>query len=100
MSKETNISWCDSTLNFWWGCTKVSPGCANCYANTFAARFGKDIWGKGKPREDHRKNATKEALKWNRDAAKNGTRPRVFCGSMMDWLDDELWNTKEFPTSA
>ncbi len=24
------------------GCTKTSPGCANCYAETFAIRFGRD----------------------------------------------------------
>ena len=36
MSEKTAISWCDSTVNFWRGCTKVSPGCANCYAETLA----------------------------------------------------------------
>lgn len=37
MSVKTKIQWADSTLNFWSGCTKVSAGCANCYAE--AASF-------------------------------------------------------------
>ncbi len=32
MGETTNIEWCDSTANLWIGCTKVSPGCDNCYA--------------------------------------------------------------------
>ena len=48
MSEKTKISWCDSTINFWEGCTKVSPGCANCYAEARDKRFtGGKLWGKG-----------------------------------------------------
>lgn len=32
MAEQTNIEWADSTANLWIGCTKVSPGCDNCYA--------------------------------------------------------------------
>lgn len=32
MGETTNIEWCDSTANLWIGCTKVSRGCDNCYA--------------------------------------------------------------------
>lgn len=53
MAEKTNIEWCDATINFWWGCTKVSPGCANCYAETLSHRFGDDIWGKGNARPMH-----------------------------------------------
>lgn len=35
----TNISWTDETWNPWQGCTRVSPGCANCYM--FAEREGR-----------------------------------------------------------
>lgn len=31
MSEITKIAWCDSTVNFWRGCRRVSPGCVNCY---------------------------------------------------------------------
>jgi protein gp37 len=40
MSEKTKIQWCDSTLNFWSGCTKVSEGCRNCYAERWGKRFG------------------------------------------------------------
>ncbi len=25
MAETSAIEWCDATVNFWWGCTKVSP---------------------------------------------------------------------------
>lgn len=31
MSDQTGIEWTDKTWNPWYGCTKVSPGCAHCY---------------------------------------------------------------------
>lgn len=39
MSDTTTIEWTDSTWNPVTGCTKVSPGCDNCYAETFAERW-------------------------------------------------------------
>jgi protein gp37 len=36
---ETKIAWTDKTWNPVTGCTKVSPGCANCYAERFAERW-------------------------------------------------------------
>jgi protein gp37 len=39
MSKGSTTEWTDSTWNPVTGCTKVSPGCENCYAQTFAERF-------------------------------------------------------------
>jgi len=32
MGAVTDIAWTDRTYNPVWGCTRVSPGCANCYA--------------------------------------------------------------------
>lgn len=32
MSADTKIEWADHTFNPWIGCTKVGPGCDNCYA--------------------------------------------------------------------
>lgn len=39
MSVSSTIEWTDATYNPTRGCTKVSPGCAHCYAATFANRF-------------------------------------------------------------
>ncbi|MGH9325372.1 MAG: DUF5131 family protein [Terriglobia bacterium] len=39
MSLKSSIEWTDATWNPVRGCTKVSPGCKNCYAETFAERF-------------------------------------------------------------
>ena len=39
MSDRSAIEWTDATWNPVRGCTKVSPGCAHCYAETLAERF-------------------------------------------------------------
>jgi len=39
LSAESPIEWTDATWNPVTGCTKISPGCDNCYAYTFAERF-------------------------------------------------------------
>lgn len=39
MSANSKIEWTDATWNPVRGCTKVSPGCKHCYAETFAERF-------------------------------------------------------------
>jgi protein gp37 len=39
MSGKTTIEWANKSWNAVRGCTKVSPGCKNCYAETFAERF-------------------------------------------------------------
>lgn len=66
--KNSPIEWTDHTLNFWWGCSKVSPACTHCYAETVAKLFGKRLfgqvpeWGAGKPRFERLAAARKEAL--------------------------------------
>lgn len=39
MSQNTTISWTDATWNPTVGCSRVSPGCENCYAERLANRF-------------------------------------------------------------
>src|SRR6266851_6034042 len=39
MSDHSAIEWTDASWNPVRGCTKVSPGCTHCYAETFAERF-------------------------------------------------------------
>jgi protein gp37 len=40
VSDKSAIEWTDATWNPVTGCSKVSPGCANCYAETLSLRFG------------------------------------------------------------
>ena len=39
MSATSSIEWTDATWNPVRGCSKISPGCKHCYAETFAERF-------------------------------------------------------------
>lgn len=43
MMLDSAISWCDHTINFWVGCTPVSEGCKNCYAETANKRYVNDF---------------------------------------------------------
>jgi protein gp37 len=124
MGHNSNIEWCDHTFNPWIGCTKVSPGCANCYAETLDRnRFSKTLggaskaapvshWGKGAPRYQTSVANWKQPLAWDKAARGEGRptlecpsceapwsececgfaqrKPRVFCASLADWLDDEV----------
>lgn len=103
---KTNIEWADFSWNPWIGCTKVSPGCENCYAESEDKRRGwtPDGWGKGKERKRTSEAYWKQPLRWNREAEQSAParlanylrpdggkrRPRVFCASLADWLDDEV----------
>jgi protein gp37 len=92
MAKNTNIEWTDNSFNPWIGCSKVSEGCENCYAEAGDnfRHWTPMGWGPGKPR--HRTSAEnwKEPLKWDRAAAANGIRTRVFCASLADVFDQEV----------
>lgn len=90
MGKDTGISWADDTFNPWVGCTRVSPGCQNCYAEELDKRFGGDHWGAGKDRKRTTRANWNKVLRWDDDARKAGTRRRVFCSSMADWLDSAV----------
>jgi protein gp37 len=38
MSQNSKIEWTTHTFNPWWGCTKISPACKNCYADDRKAK--------------------------------------------------------------
>lgn len=98
MAENTTIEWCDHTFSTWIGCTKISPACDNCYAANFGNRFGIE-WGAGKTRKRTSKSTWKQPLRWNREAEKVGTRPRVFCASLADVFDNEVpseWRAELF----
>lgn len=75
-------------FNPWWGCTKVSPGCAHCYAETLSNRWAPGIWGPGKSRRTFPEKHWNEPLHWNEAAKEAAERRRCFCGSMCDWAED------------
>lgn len=89
MAEQTNISWTDHTFNPWWGCTRIAPGCDNCYAAVMDKRWGGDYWNKRKPPRRIGVANWRKMLKWNREAETAGVRRRVFCGTMMDWCDKD-----------
>ena len=79
MSATSSIEWTDATWNPVRGCTKISPGCKHCYAETFAERF------RGVPGHPYENGfdlrlvpeKLAEPLKW-------GARKTVFVNSMSD----------------
>lgn len=85
MSSTSDIEWTDATWNPVRGCTKISPGCARCYAETFAERW-RGI--PGHPYEfgfDLRLVPQKleEPLRWK--------RPRkIFVNSMSDLFHEDV----------
>lgn len=103
--KDSKIEWCDHTFNPWSGCTKVSPGCAHCYAESLSKRTGSlGKWGHGAERKRTGVANWLQPVLWNKKAARcvhlitkancpyccSLPRPRVFCASLADWLDDEV----------
>ena len=81
--KNSKIGWTDQTWNPVTGCTKVSPGCAHCYAERIALRFG------GKP---YLPGKAEIVLHPERlDKPKGWRRPRmVFVNSMSDLFHEEV----------
>jgi protein gp37 len=84
MGQNSSIEWTDHTFNPWWGCTKVSPACQNCYAELWAKRMGHRVWGNDTPRRFFTNHHWNEPLIWNQDARNTKRRRRVFCASMAD----------------
>ena len=97
MADKSNIEWTDSTFNPWEGCTKVGPGCDNCYAENRNARFagGAAInWGPGAPRRRTSASNWQKPVTWNAQAddfyRAHGRKRRVFCASLADVFDNAV----------
>ena len=84
MPDKSAIEWTDATWNPVTGCTKISPGCAYCYAEGITLRFKR-----GGP---YLPGKTTIKLHYDRlDApAKWRTPRRVFVNSMSDLFHDEV----------
>lgn len=112
MGEFTKIQWCDYTFNPWRGCTKISAGCANCYAEAQAKRNPAvlGVWGSNGTRAVAAESYWRQPERWNRQAESDHAaileshetidqlmpghrktpyvRPRVFCASMADVFED------------
>lgn len=104
MGETTAISWADATVNFWMGCTAVSPACDGCYARHLVQnRFGKAVWGGPGAGAGTRARTGPDSwrlpFKLQRRAEKDGTRPFVFVNSLADTFDNAVpaeWRAEAF----
>jgi protein gp37 len=89
MGSDSKIEWTTHTFNPWRGCTKVSEGCRNCYADALSKRNPSTlgIWGPSGKRVVAAEGYWREPLRWNTAANAAGRRDRVFCASLADWLE-------------
>jgi protein gp37 len=87
--KNSNISWTDHTFNPWIGCSKVSAGCAHCYAETLMdTRYHRVEWGSGGTRVRTSPENWRQPVKWNSEAEARGVRYQVFCASLADVFEE------------
>jgi len=85
MSQGSTIEWTDATWNPVRGCTKISPGCAHCYAETFSERF------RGVPGHPYEQGfdlrlvpeKLAEPLRWTKPSM-------IFVNSMSDLFHEEV----------
>lgn len=87
--KQNPIGWCDITINPFVGCSKCSPGCANCYAEKFAARLARNPKTAQKYAgvvDEHGKwtGAVRYFFYWYEKLPK--TPKRIFLNSMSDFF--------------
>jgi protein gp37 len=98
MAESTAIEWTDATFNPWWGCVRVSPACAHCYADTIAQRYGQRVWGTDSARRFLSDNHWRQPFLWNKRAIERDTPTKVFCASMADVFEDRddlvLWRER------
>ena len=85
MAMNSSIEWTHSTWNPITGCTKVSPGCKNCYAECMARR----LQAMGSPnyvngfRVTHHEHQIEKPLQWKRPMS-------IFVNSMSDIFHEEV----------
>jgi protein gp37 len=91
MSANTKIQWTTHTFNPWWGCTKVSEGCKNCYAERLSSsREPIDYWNTStKNIKILSDTYWQNPIVWNKQAARKNQVATVFSGSMCDIFSAE-----------
>lgn len=85
MADGSAIEWTEATWNPVTGCNKVSPGCANCYAETFAERW------RGVEGHPYEQGFDLKLWPSRLDHPRRWKRPRVvFVNSMSDLFHPEV----------
>lgn len=85
VTRRSSIEWTESTWNPVTGCTKVSPGCANCYAERMARRLramGQANYAEGFQVTTH-PHMLKRPLEWRQPQV-------IFVNSMSDLFHSEV----------
>lgn len=83
MSDKSKIEWTDATWNPLSGCTKISPGCDNCYAEKIAERFrGTPAYPNGFDLTYHH-DRLNQPMRWKRPR-------RIFVNSMSDLFHKDV----------
>lgn len=114
MADATPIEWTDATWNPITGCTRVSEGCRNCYAEVMAARFsGPGQWGEGLARIVRHPNGKTIDHRWTGklrfndralDLPLRWRKPRrIFVNSTSDLFHEDVpdeWIDKVFAVMA
>ena len=95
MATQSSIEWTETTWNPVRGCSRISPGCEHCYAESMAHRFS----GPGRPYEGLTRNRG-NGPRWTGrlrlvedavDEPRRWRRPRiVFVNSMSDLFHDRV----------
>jgi protein gp37 len=85
MADGSSIEWTEATWNPVTGCTKVSPGCAHCYAETFAERW------RGTPGHPYEQGFDLRMWPQRLDQPFRWSRPRmIFVNSMSDLFHEKI----------
>src|SRR3954452_6483474 len=93
MGERTVIEWTDATVNFWRGCSKVDPTCAECYMFRDQRRYGRD------PSivvrcSDSVFYAAQRSRRWREKRlaieAEQGRRMRIFTCSWSDYFHEDV----------
>lgn len=82
MAQNSTIGWTHHTMNFWWGCHRVTKECDHCYIGPIMRRGGYE------PFDGPMRTLTcwSNPARWNRAARRAGARHRVFTCSMSDFF--------------
>jgi protein gp37 len=85
VADHSSIEWTDATWNPVRGCTKISPGCKHCYAETFAERF------RGVPGHPYEQGFDLRLVPGKLEEPLRWSKPRmIFVNSMSDLFHEDV----------